>query len=402
MLKPRFASLLIVAIIFFLTSSCGPQTAIPSTPTALPPTPTGIPAVATQPANTALQQYYVPPYFLPSYAEIIEGSKTEQELVIYSVMSNTNWAPILETFKSHYPWIRVKTVELGTSEVFDRYLQESASGQPTADLIISTDIIGWQNFINAGEVLTYRSQEETFLPLWSTTNIGVYVVSSDPMLIIYNKELVPVPPISLGQLISFVNNQEGFKQQIVTYDAETNATGFSINWAFVKHFGEPGWEKLTNLGYQQPILTPDRNRMVRMVNEGSAKLGYFVTSIVVFPNLDTYTNLGYKYMQDGQPVLLRYMAITQSGANKNSAKLLLDFLLSQEGQLAIDRGGLTPYRTDIANLAQYHLDKISQQVGDENLIFIDLDPTIMNVENRQTFLDRWKLVLNKQEPTPQP
>ncbi len=62
-------------------------------------------------------------------------------------------------------------------------------------------------------------------------------------------------------------------------------------------------------------------------------------------------------MHDGQPVLLNSMAITENAASPNSAKLRIDFILSQEGQYALALDGFTPSRSDISGITEYHLDK---------------------------------------------
>jgi iron(III) transport system substrate-binding protein len=109
----------------------------------------------------------------------------------------------------------------------------------------------------------------------------------------------------------------------------------------------------------------------------------------VLPALEEYPDLGWSYIADGQPILLRRMAITRSAASPNSAKLMLDFILSQEGQLALDEGGLTPYRNDILGIPAQHLDLVAQQTGNENIILFSLDDRIMDNAKRNLFIKRW-------------
>jgi iron(III) transport system substrate-binding protein len=285
------------------------------------------------------------------------------------------------------------------TEVFNRYLAETTEGAHTADLLISSDVIGWQDFIGKGEVLTYRSQEELFLPAWATRNIGLYVISSDPLLIIYNRGLISTPPRSIAELAHMtVQDPAGYQQQILTYDAEIDTTGFAVNWFWLNQLGETGWSELANIGDVSPTFTLDRNFMVDSVGMGTSKIGYFVTSTVALRGLQTYPDLSYTYISDGQPLLLNYIAITQKSASQNSAKLFVDFILSQEGQVAVSLGGLTSYRPDVAEIATNHLNKVEQAVGTENLIFLYIDPPLADPEIRNAFLERWKLALKKISP----
>jgi iron(III) transport system substrate-binding protein len=371
---------------FLLVSCVAEPTLSPALPSPLPSTATPTPNGAT----SSLADYFVPPYYQPSYLDVIEASKKEKELVIYSVMSEENWQPILQTFASHYPWIKVRTVLTGTSEVFSRYLAEAQESSPTADLLISSDVGGWYNIVSQGEILTYRSQEALLLPGWSTKYIGLYVVSSDPTVLIYNKKLVGNPPNTLRELGELIGkNPRDYQGQVITYDVATNASGLALNWFWLKQYKEDGWRSLTAIGQSNPILTADRFEMVDAVGSGRVKLGYFVTGITVFSNLKKYPDMGYAYIQDGQPLFLRYMAITQKSQSPNSAKLLVDFILSQEGQMAVSLGGLTPYRADVAPLAAYHLDKIEQIVGSENLVFLEIDPELTDPTLITPFIERW-------------
>jgi iron(III) transport system substrate-binding protein len=146
-------------------------------------------------------------------------------------------------------------------------------------------------------------------------------------------------------------------------------------------------------------------KMVDAVGKGEAKLGYFVSAITVLPKLETYPDLGWSYMADGQPILLRNMAITQKSASPNSARLMIDFILSQEGQYALALGGLTPYRSDISGISSIHLDQISSEVGNDNLIMFSFDARLLVEENRTKFIDKWKAAVHKEAaaaPTPTP
>ena len=40
-----------------------------------------------------------PDYYPKDYAKIVEGSKKENKLVVYSIMAAYNWKPVLEGFK---------------------------------------------------------------------------------------------------------------------------------------------------------------------------------------------------------------------------------------------------------------------------------------------------------------
>jgi iron(III) transport system substrate-binding protein len=329
---------------------------------------------------------------------IIEASKKENSAVVYSIMSAQSWAPVIASFNKKYPWIKVDTVDLGSNEVFERYYSESASKANTADMIITNGIDGWLDFIGKGEALPFKASEDAQLPDWSKPAPNIYTVSTDPMIFIWNKQLMPTPPKTMAELAAMVEKDPAkFKGKVTTYDAETNATGFSDNWFWIKKKGEDGWKILESLGKAPPVLQSSAGNMVNGVLSGQYLLGYFVSLPTVLGQLPAAEAiLGWSMINDGTPVVLRSMGITKAAAHPNSAKLLTDFILSQEGEIAFAEGFLTSYRPDVADKAKYSLTKYTAQAGGEqNLINISFDPDLKDKTKKDAFVARWKKSVGK-------
>ena len=102
-------------------------------------------------------------------------------------------------------------------------------------------------------------------------------------------------------------------------------------------------------------------------------------------------------MPDAQIVAVRPIAVTKHAASPNSAKLLLDYILSAEGQLAFSKGGLTAYRPDVAEQAPLHISKVSQAVGgDDKLIFSRPEADIADQAKHDEFIAKWQKALQIQ------
>jgi iron(III) transport system substrate-binding protein len=358
--------------------------------------PEALPTVESTATISPLEQYYVPPYYSQFYGEIIEDSKAESGLLVYSIMDEKNWEPVLRAFKEHYPWINVATREMSADEIFERYTDNIDTGIRTADIVISPDMANWQNFIEQGQVLTYQSPEESYLPNWTKAGSGIYAVSSEPLLIIYNKQIIAIAPETMQELADLTSTYEiEYRELISTFDAGTSATGYAANWFWIKSKGEPGWDILNAIGKTAPVLNTPDAQMLQDVASGKFMIGYFVPSYLLMAHLDEYPNLGWSYIKDGQPILMYNMAITQANYSPNSAKLFLDFLLSQEGQLSLSRGGLTSYRPDIARVSDLHVENVFQLIGPENIIFSSLDPELRSLPLSQAFLERWLPAMNQ-------
>ncbi len=198
----------------------------------------------------------------------------------------------------------------------------------------------------------------------------------------------------MAQLVELVtSNPQTFRNRLTTYDAERVATGFAINWFWLKRHGERGWRMLETLGKAGVRLESSAGRMIDSVIAGETIVGYFVSTISVFPRFPAAEPvLGWGMMRDGTPVANRGMAITRAARSPNSARLLLDFILSERGQIAFAEGGLVAYRPDVAGKAKHHLTDLARAVGERNLIIFSYDPDLADRSKIEAFLARWKRV----------
>lgn len=380
------------------TSGQEPTSATGTTPTtaAEATSPTGSPESEGTPSGGTTEGGW-PDYYPADYDQIVEASKNEDKLIIYSIMSEANWAPVIAGFNQRYDWITVETSDLGSYEVFERYYPEAASNARTGDMIITSAPDGWQDFISRGELAVYESPEEPYIPEWTKLADGVYSVSTDPLVFIWNKQLVDTPPATMADLAALVAENPGdWQGRITTYDAEQVATGFAAFWFWLKKQGEPGWETLETIGQANLTLQSSAGRMVDATLAGEAKIGFFVSTISVFPKFpEAEPVLGWGLIGDGTPMNTRGMGITQKAASPNSAKLMMDYILSQEGQIAFGEGGLTPYRPDVADQVDFHLSQIIDEIGQENVLLFTFDQELTDQAQTDAFLTRWKQALGK-------
>lgn len=398
MRKPGWMITLCFCLMGWL-AACGPIPA--STP--LAPQPTATPANL-QPAPNAsptseslspLSPYQVPIYYDPAYLSIINASKQEDALYIYSSLEENSWNTLIRTFNSHYPWIEVNLVQVDAAEVFERYEQDLNAGQRAADLLISADPNGWYQF-SFEDDLYYRSQEDTQVPDWSKSTLGTYTVFCEPMVLIYNQKLVQTPPQSMTELAAYAkNNPAAYQDQIVTYDVEKSSIGLAVNGFWVSTKKQAGWDLLQTIGRVKPRVFTSAETMIDLVAAGEAKIGYFVPLGAVLPRLGNHPDLGWTYLRDGQPILLPGMMITQRSLSPNSARLMLDFILSQEGQYTLALNGQVPYRSDITPAVSLHFDRLSTELGEPNLIRGALDDRLTNASLPINFIEKWKAALGQ-------
>lgn len=322
----------------------------------------------------------LPKYYPSDYSKIIEDSRSEKGLLIYSNMATDNWKPILSEFNQHYPWIKVRTLDLGSGEVIARYIAESESGISTADFLATLSANGWARVLKEKRAIRYASSEISYLPKWASLDEAVYTFSTDASIMLWNAKLLPenMVPKGMAHLAEIVQKQpDFFKGRLTTYD-DTTSYGMFGTWALYKHHGEKFWDWMNIIG---PLSRTEKSggSQIEKILSGEYILSFNVGAIsLALSSVKKAGKLvGWKYIEDGNIVLMRGMAIPSKAANVNSAKLLMDFILSQEGQLAITKGNFTAYRADVADKVaspSLHLERLTKIIGEKNMITVGWEP----------------------------
>ena len=280
------------------------------------------------------------------------GIEEGKRLLIYSVLAQYNWAPVIADSNKLYPWIKVSTLDLGGEEVFQRYYADRGSGSQTGGILLSTAVETFMDFAKRGNVVAYRSPEAQKLPAWSMPSPGLYTVSADPLVMVYNKLLLPEDkrprgPKHLAQLAH--DNPKDFRNGITSYDPLTGTASRDLYLIYQRKYGEQMWQWMEMIA---PYLRPENSAgpMLQKLAAGEYKVAYFASGVVVFPKMKDAAMqkvMDWRFMEDGQPLWVRPVVIPKDGSSPNSARLMVDFIVSHDGQAAFGRGGLTPYRSDV-------------------------------------------------------
>src|SRR3546814_5699655 len=108
-------------------------------------------------ARRGHSQADLPSYYPADYPEIVAAAKKEGRLLVYSSMTTDQWSGVVAQYRRLYPSITVETLDLGTSEITERYLAERGSNSQTADLL-ATGPEGWIELQRRDEIVDYISQ----------------------------------------------------------------------------------------------------------------------------------------------------------------------------------------------------------------------------------------------------
>lgn len=325
------------------------------------------------------------------YQTIIDDSKTETDgLLIYSSLSDATWAPLIAAFNEKYPWIEVTNVESTNFDVFDSYYTEIDAGSRTADLLISSDLIQWVGLLAEGQFQEYISVEDASMPDFAKDEDHLYLLASNPTVLIWNKQQVEAELDSLQSLATLIeSNPTAYVGKIGTLSASRSVTGFELYWHYLKQKGDVGWDLLARLGNAMPVTTTSSEKLVESVLAGNLSVGFFVEASAIAPYLEEDSDLGWSPITDGMPVVEYQIGMTQEAQSPNSAKLFIDFALSAEGQTALAESGLPAYREDLAELVAPHEDLFFNGVAETDQIFADVDNAPKSEDEQLAFIERW-------------
>ncbi|RYE29253.1 MAG: extracellular solute-binding protein [Hyphomicrobiales bacterium] len=328
---------------------------------------------------------------LNSLSQAQERQGPEKELYVYTNLSSVQWDATLKGFKRLHPDVAVSIVDLGSS-VFERYYVDSASGVRTADLIVAGGGDNWLDITKKGRVLEYDSPQGAAMPDWSKPAKGVYTYSADPAVMIYNKPLLGKDgPKSLQALADLVVAKPTLAGKISTSQAVAPFAR-AANWAWLTHNKADGWDVLAKLG---PATRPERTvgPIIEKVATGEYSIGFFVSGAALFDRMRQpafSAIVGWSYITDGTPIIPRLMAVVKDAKSPVAAKLMLDYLLTAEGQTTVGMGGATPYRDDVdrSKIKGVTYQDVVTALGSESAIAREvLDEDYLT--KRQAFQDRW-------------
>jgi iron(III) transport system substrate-binding protein len=353
----------------------------------------GLAALAAASATAFAQ---VPAGYPADYAQVVAAAKKEGKVVIYSALDTKAAQPLIRDFSALYPDVKVEYNDMNSTELYNRFIAEAASGQGSADVMWSSAMDLQVKLVDDGQALAYASPEIPKLPKWSVYKNQAYGTTYEPAVFIYNKRLVtgdeiPQDHAAFAKLINA--KADKFKGKVTTYDIEKSGVGFMFVVQDTKYF--PGMKELEKgFGATAYKVYASTGNMLEKVSSGEHLLGYNVLGSYALVRAKKDPGLGVVLPKDYTLVLSRVMFIGKQAKSPNAAKLWVDYVLSQRGQKLIGSDvELFSVRDDVD--AEYTAAKLNKQLGD-NVKPIPVNSEItayLDSKKRLQFLADWKATL---------
>jgi iron(III) transport system substrate-binding protein len=317
-------------------------------------------------------------------AALIAQSKKESGLVFYGNPPTANFNALLDRFHYYYPWIKTTSYDLDDNTIFSKYASEAAQKVRTADVLIASAPNLWVYAARKKYLQSFTPQDIDKYPSFVKQLPGVFVMSPDPAIIVYNKlVLKDKVPSSLTEIAS----DAATYGKVTGYSAD-NTFGYTGLYGYVQ---KKGWANLETIGKR---LTPGSGvaAQLQLVSQGGASVAYLTSPTARFTikaSSSLSTILDWSYLKDAEPLIPRGIGLTAKGASPASAKLFLDFVYSKAGQLAMCDAGFTAFRNGYTppNGCTNTLADVYAKVGQKNVYLPGFNQKFVN--DRPAFTKRW-------------
>ncbi len=335
----------------------------------------------------------VPEGYPTGYKDIVAAAQKEGKLVVYSTTDSASAEPLLKDFKALYPFLQVEYNDLNSTELYNRFISEAAAGAGSGDLLWSSAMDLQMKLDADGHAQVYESAEIKHLPAWSVGDKKAYGTTLEPLVIVYNKRLLPADaiPQSHADLERLLKEKiQLFKGKAAMYDAEKSGVGFMLItqdflnwpqfWDLAAAFGKSGAKYYTSAG-----------AMMEKVASGEHLLAYNIFGSYALLRMKKDATIGMVSPKDYTLGMSRIAFIPKAARHPNAAKLFLDYVLSKRGQsLMANQSLLHSVRNDVEGQATAAA--LYKELGDKlrpipvsNKLLEYLDPG-----KRLEVLNKWK------------
>ena len=307
----------------------------------------------------------VPPGYPADYATIISAAEQEGSVAVYSTTDSASADALIKDFRALYPKVQIKFYDLNSTEVYNRYLSETAANAETADVLWSGSMDLQLKLVADGHALTYRSPEAAHMPKWAVHEDRAWGTTFEPLVIAYNKRLLPadaVPGSHADLLRILKDKREVFAGgKLTTYDPEKSGFAFMLMTHDEKYFPQ-FWELAAAFGRGVGRFYPSSGTMIERITSGEHLLGFNVIGSYVVLRQRKDPDLGLVYPSDYTLVMSRLAIIPKNAKRPNAGKLFLDYLISARAQkIMANQATLFSLREDVEG--PYSAAALGKQLG---------------------------------------
>jgi len=274
--------------------------------------------------------------------QIDAAAKNEGAVIWYTSLDTKNLVQVVRKFNETHPGIVLQALQISSDKLAPRLMTEAMAGKANAD-VANGDLISVSQLGDAGILDHYRPSEPARFIKGSIDPKGFWVaIYNDSTVLAWNPQKVKAdglkPPSSLADL-----TRPEWKGKV---GIDTTA----FNWyAGVIATMPDGAEFFRKLAANDPVLTTGHTHAVTQLEAGE----FDATPTAYGYTVESERELGrpVDYLKP-RPMIIgsAAIALVRNAPHPNAARVLLDWLLSREGQqFIVDVSKQASARSDVVN-----------------------------------------------------
>lgn len=313
---------------------------------------------------------------------------TGRTLIVRSTTDIAVFDPVLEAFVAEVPGLSLRYEQWGSNTLYRTTMAECRSGQPGADVVISSGVHQMVKLVNDACGQPYRSVLTERLPDDLRWRDELWGITREPAVIVYNKQALPAEdiPRSRFDLLDLLRQKpESYVGHVATYDVEASGLGYLFAFADSHEATTFGalQEAFSRTGAVSTCCSYD---IIAGVAEGTYLIAYNVLGSYAHGYQAEDPRIGIVLPTDYTLVLSRALMIQKEARHYGDATRFLEFLLSTRGEIALRKALLISPLLDGEADGGEGLPVSAQRT-------IELSPTLLvslDARTRQAFLRRWR------------
>jgi len=257
-------------------------------------------------------------------SKLIEAAKKEGSIAYWTTMTLTQSKEVIDAFQKKYPFIETELYRTGGDALFNRVLTEHRAGRNTWDVAVSRGDF-FTHLMKYNLLAAYRSPEAKNIPTDLVDTKGYWTAYYvNPYALGYNTRLVKKADVPKTYEELLDPKWKGGKISIDT-TAYTFLYGLILAWG-----EEKAVSYFKKLAAQDVVPMRGNTNRVQLVMAGE-----FPLIIAYAPTIQRSTSIGAPIdwvPLEPVPVQVNMVVLSAHAPHPNTAKLFIDFMLSQQGQ----------------------------------------------------------------------
>jgi iron(III) transport system substrate-binding protein len=263
---------------------------------------------------------------------VIEGAKREGRVNFANSASAAGFPRFVQAFTARYPFIDATTglYSAPAGRVLARVDAELKARALTFDVLHVANLAPYLAMAQRGQLLGYRSPELDAYPPEASDRDQWAIARIVGVIMAYNRNILP--PEKAPKAWADLLRPEFKNRKLVIQDS---AAGTSFNQMYLLE-KKLGADFMRQWGKQEPIIVSTTAQLIDLLVRGEALVGATVDHFRAFEPDAVKAGIVGVYPNEGMPLATAPVAIFKDARNPNAARLLVDFMLSAEGQTLLN------------------------------------------------------------------